>query len=169
MIPKIFKSKEEKRELKEISKQIALENEIMEKLAQYQKKNPEVLNLWRAWRDDVQVLIGFEPNYLSSNNRNSMIIKKIKKSSRTTPSSINSYPTAELIIVSVFKICMPNATRTMQVINNTNNPIISAINPSLIFLTPVYKSILTTLNILRLISQLSGMPSQYQKGNPMPH
>ena len=43
MIPKIFKSKEEKRELKEIGKQIALENEIMEKLAQYQKKNPEVL------------------------------------------------------------------------------------------------------------------------------
>ena len=99
------------------------------------------LNLWRAWRDDVQVLIGFEPNYLSSNNRNSMIIKK---SSRTTPPSINPYPTAELIIVSVFKICMPNATRTMQVINNTNNPIISAINPSLIFLPPMYNSILTT-------------------------
>lgn len=31
MIFKIFKSKEEKRELKEIGKRIALENEIMEK------------------------------------------------------------------------------------------------------------------------------------------
>jgi len=43
MIPKIFKSKEEKRELKEIGKQIALENEIMEKLVQYQERAPEVL------------------------------------------------------------------------------------------------------------------------------
>ena len=43
MIPKIFKSKEEKRELKEIGKKITLENEIMEKLAQYQERNPEVL------------------------------------------------------------------------------------------------------------------------------
>ena len=43
MIPKIFKSTEEKRELKEIGKRIALENEIMEKLAQYQGKSPEVL------------------------------------------------------------------------------------------------------------------------------
>jgi hypothetical protein len=43
MIPKIFKSKEEKRELKEIGKRITLENEIMGKLAQYQERAPEVL------------------------------------------------------------------------------------------------------------------------------
>jgi hypothetical protein len=43
MMPKIFKSKEEKRELKEIGKRIALENEIMEKLAQYQERAPDVL------------------------------------------------------------------------------------------------------------------------------
>ena len=43
MISKIFRKKEEKRELKEIGKKITLENEIMEKLAQYQEKNPEVL------------------------------------------------------------------------------------------------------------------------------
>jgi len=43
MISKIFRKKEEKRELKEIGKKITLENEIMEKLAQYQERNPEVL------------------------------------------------------------------------------------------------------------------------------
>ena len=43
MISKIFTKKEEKRELKEIGKKITLENEIMEKLAQYQERNPEVL------------------------------------------------------------------------------------------------------------------------------
>jgi hypothetical protein len=43
MISKIFKSKEEKLELKEIGKRITLENEIMEKLAQYQERAPEVL------------------------------------------------------------------------------------------------------------------------------
>jgi len=38
MISKIFRKKDEKRELKEIGKKITLENEIMEKLAQYQER-----------------------------------------------------------------------------------------------------------------------------------
>lgn len=42
-ITDFFSRNSEKQEVKKINKQIALENEIMVKLAQYQEKNPEVL------------------------------------------------------------------------------------------------------------------------------
>ena len=70
MISKIFRKKEEKRELKEIGKKITLENEIMEKLAQYQERNPEVL--FCALRKYLSTYLPYlaESGYISIADRN---------------------------------------------------------------------------------------------------